>query len=167
VIVIGRPHDYRLDALFLLKHNAEVAVLFRLGVLLERVGGVIPINIAQRHDVLAADIMQIAAALAADADAGNIEFLAGRRLPRPPEHVPRHDRERHYSGTRTKQSPTGHGCLMDLRVLPSSLHRPTFPKSQSSITGDQFSSLEYRGARRPSTTFREARPNRSRMNSRL
>jgi hypothetical protein len=95
------------------------------------VGGVVPIHVTQSNNILAADVVQIAAALTADADAGDVEFLAGRRPPRPTQHVPRHNRERpaHHAGVRreitadlsacsseyhaflSKSTVTGRGCM--------------------------------------------------------
>jgi hypothetical protein len=46
-------------------------------------GGVFPVHIAQRDDILAGHFLEIAPALSAHADAGDIEFLAGRLVPRP------------------------------------------------------------------------------------
>ena len=94
VRVVGRADDDRVDALLPVEHLAEVLVLGGLGVLLERVGRVAPVHVAQGHDVLAGDLLDVPAALAADAHAGDVQLLAWWRLAGPAKHVPRNDHDR-------------------------------------------------------------------------
>jgi len=49
----------------------------------EALVGVLPIDIAQRDDVFRREIHQVGAPLAADADGGNVQPVAGSREPRP------------------------------------------------------------------------------------
>jgi len=61
--------------------------------------------------------------------------------------VPGHNRERRRCGSaRAKQGPTGDTCLIDPRTLPSSLHRPTFPKSQLSTINPAVQNIGTRAA---------------------
>ena len=58
---------------------------------LEALIGVAPVHIAQGHNVLAGKIDEVLATHAANADAGDVEHVAGRRES-PPQHVSRHER---------------------------------------------------------------------------
>jgi hypothetical protein len=86
-------HD-RVDVLLLVEHLAEVRPLLRLGILLKDAPGVLLIHIAQGNDILAAALVEVPLAPPADPDAGDIELLARRHIPRPTQHLPRHDRKR-------------------------------------------------------------------------
>ena len=74
------------------------AILLALQIRLERGhhplrAGKAPIDVAQRDDVVVeAEVEEVGAAHAADADAGDVEPIAGRRLPAA-EHVARNDRD--------------------------------------------------------------------------
>ena len=57
----------------------------------ERLARVVPVHVAQRDDVLAREVDQVGAALAADADRGDVEQVA-RRGEAAAEHVARDDR---------------------------------------------------------------------------
>ncbi len=151
VNVVGCAHDDRVDALFLLEHDAKVLVLPGLGVSPERVPGVVPVDVAQSDDVLAADVVQVAGPLPPDADAGNVELVARRRIAHPAQDVPGHDRERRRSSAGAKQGPPSQRCRSKLRAFLGCLHMAAFLKSQSS----EFNRI-VRGYRNPcgsSTTF--------------
>ncbi len=56
VVVVGRGDDHAVNVLHLVEHLPVVGELLCLGILLERVGGVALVHVAQRHDVLALHI---------------------------------------------------------------------------------------------------------------
>ena len=95
VDVVRRGHDHGVDVLAGLQHLAIIGIERGLG---ERLGVVLQgplVRIAEGDDVMAAaDAADVAGAHAADADAGDVHFFAGRVLARPAQDVPRHDRER-------------------------------------------------------------------------
>ena len=93
VVVIGRGDDDGVDLLHLVEHLAVVGELLRLGILLEDAGGVALIHIAQRHDVLALHLAEVVGALAADADAGEVELLVGGGRPAQAQHAAGHHHE--------------------------------------------------------------------------
>ena len=84
VEVIGRGDHHCIDALFLLEHHPEIAVVPGLGIFFERVGGIVPVHVAQRDDVLAAHVAQVVRALSADANAGQVQLLVRRNPAGPP-----------------------------------------------------------------------------------
>ncbi|MFC1793413.1 hypothetical protein ACFL3Q_07485 [Planctomycetota bacterium] len=55
-----------------------------------------PVHIAERHDVLTTDGINIAAALAADTNAGNVYLFARGNLTRSSQNMPWNNRERRY-----------------------------------------------------------------------
>ncbi len=60
---------------------------------IERLAGIAPVHVAQRHDVLAGEVDQVIAAHAADANAGDVQRVA-RRSESTPEDAPWHDGKR-------------------------------------------------------------------------
>ena len=78
VHVVGRGDHHRVDVFALVEEHAVVAVLLGLGERLEGAGGLDRIHVAKRNDILARHVAEHAAALAADADARDVELLAGR-----------------------------------------------------------------------------------------
>ena len=78
----------RLSSIF-----AVVLEDLRLGIGLERFGGVLPVHVAEGDDVLARHFAQIARPLPAHADAGDIELLIGRDAARPDADATRGDVE--------------------------------------------------------------------------
>ena len=79
-VVIGRGDDHRVDILLLVEHTAKIFVDGRLGILVDRVGGVaLGIDVAQGHDILVIAVADVIAAHASYADAGNVQLLAGGR----------------------------------------------------------------------------------------
>src|SRR5260370_1664392 len=76
--------------------------------------GIAPIHVAQRHDVLACEVDQIAAAHAADSNAGDVQGVA-RRSKSMPEDMPGHDCKRGTAraDVRQKRAP-GHFFLLFL-----------------------------------------------------
>src|SRR5205823_13883357 len=95
VRVIGRRHRHRVDVLRLLvEHLAVVPVPLCLDIGLERVFGALPIDVAQRVDVLAFHAAHVVAARAPHADADDVELVA-RRAVATYERVPGPDGEGH------------------------------------------------------------------------
>jgi hypothetical protein len=75
----------------------------------ERLAGVVPVDVAERHDVLRCEVDQVRAPLTADADAGDVQRVARRRQPAA-EDVARHDREtRARRGDLANEAAAGHG----------------------------------------------------------
>src|SRR5881628_688672 len=88
--VIGRGNRDRVDALrFLVEHLPVVPVALRLRVALKGVFGGLPVDVAQRVDVLALHALHVVAAHAAHANAGDVELVA-RRAVAAPQGVARH-----------------------------------------------------------------------------
>ncbi len=80
--VVGRADDDGVDVALLLQHLAEVGVALGVGEVLVGAGRALVVDVAQGDDVLGAgDGPQVAAALAAGADDGDVEPVVG---PRPP-----------------------------------------------------------------------------------
>jgi hypothetical protein len=92
VRVVGRGADDGVDV-FLVEALAPVDVGLGLRVGLGGLLEVVGVNIAQGDDVLARDLVQVAPAAPAHADAGDVELLAGRlarlKHARPEHHQPR------------------------------------------------------------------------------
>ena len=83
VRVIGGGHDYRVEVLLAVQHEAEVLVPFGPGVCRERLCGDLGIHVAQGDDItLFGAGGDIVGAHPADADSRNVKLFAGRRLPR-------------------------------------------------------------------------------------
>ena len=57
----------------------QLLKLFGLGIAAENAGGVVPVHVAEGDDVLRLHLAEVGEALAADADAGDVELLAGGR----------------------------------------------------------------------------------------
>ena len=108
--VVGRGDHHRVDVLAFLQQHAVVFEDLRLGIRLEGVGGVFPVHVAQGHDVFAGHLPQVARSLPAHADAGDVEFLVGRRLAASAQHVPRHDGNGRRGQRRAAQKGAS-GCL--------------------------------------------------------
>ena len=93
MVMIRRAYHYSLDAFLLVQHLAEIFVAFGVGILLERLGGVVPVHVAQGDDIFAGDLLQVPSALAANAHSGDVQLAIGRRgasteHPRRQEHEP-------------------------------------------------------------------------------
>ena len=102
VRVVGRRDDDAVDVLvFLVQHDAEVFVLPGVRELVEHLGGVLVIDVAQGDEVLGAALLDVVVAHAADADGRQIELLAGPLPRRPGQHVAGHDREGRDGARRT------------------------------------------------------------------
>ena len=105
--MVRRGDHYRIDVLVLLvQHLAKIFVFFGLRVASERPACTPPVHIAQRHDVLTADGINIAAALAADADAGNVDLLARRNMTRSSQNMPWNNCECRYGCRRSHKVTT-------------------------------------------------------------
>ena len=86
VRVIRRADDHRVDLLVhLVEHDAKVFELPGLGILGELLGGVFIVHVAKRDYVVAfaRHGINVAAPLAADADAGHVELVVGGKALRP------------------------------------------------------------------------------------
>src|SRR5438876_2083623 len=74
VLVVGRADGDRVDILLFFEHDAEIVVLGRLGMPVERIAGRVFIDIAQGNNVLRSwDVAEIAAPLTAGADDADVE----------------------------------------------------------------------------------------------
>ena len=91
VNMIRRGNDDGVDVLLLVEHLAVVLPLPCLGEFLERAGGVRPIHIAQRDDVVIRKLGDVVPALAGDTDASDVELPAWRCRAVESEHVTGHD----------------------------------------------------------------------------
>jgi hypothetical protein len=115
VVVRCRDHD-SIDFLHLVQHPAVVGERLRVGITLESVGRVTLVHVAQRNDVLAFQVPQVAGALAADANAGEVQFPARRHRAAQAQHRAGHDHER-GGGCRAaaEELTTGEGRKRGLR----------------------------------------------------
>lgn len=77
VKMIGRRDHDGVDVFLFLQHFAEIGVDFGFGIFFESVGRMRGIYVAQSDNVFAAELFEIDTALAADADAGDVELFAG------------------------------------------------------------------------------------------
>ncbi len=95
VCIIRRRYSNRIDVLaFLIQHFAEITVLLHVRIPLECSGRMFPINITERNEVFRADLADITAPHAADADAGDIELFARRNPAGPAKYMTRNDGKR-------------------------------------------------------------------------
>ena len=79
VHVVGRGDHHRVDVLPLVQEHPIVAELLGLREGLEGARRLVRVDVAQGDDVLGGHVADHAAALAADADPGDVQLLAGRR----------------------------------------------------------------------------------------
>ena len=94
VMMIRSGDDDRVDVLLFIEHLAIIFILFRFRKFFEGAGAVRPIDIAKCDDVFAAHSIDIAGALAGDADGGDVQaFIGGLRAVQT-EHIGRDDHER-------------------------------------------------------------------------
>src|SRR5258708_3383610 len=107
VVVVGCCDCNRIDALFLFEHLAEILVAFGFWVLVDDLGGVIPIHIAQGYDVLTADIVEVRGALPTKTDARDVKFFIRRNPAWPADHMTRQDQETAYRRGSGKKSAAG------------------------------------------------------------
>ena len=107
VVMVGRADDDGVDPLGdLVEHCAEVAKLLRLRVVGKHPRGVAPVHVAQGDDVVAGHAADVAPAHSADADAGDVQLLAGRRLPALRHGMSRHDGDRRGSARGSEEFTT-------------------------------------------------------------
>ena len=94
MIVIGRTDDNGVNTLFLVQHFAEVFIDFCLGKFLEGVGGVIPVHSSHNATMFSLVIsFRSSPGLAADANAGNIQFVVGRSFAVQSQNATRYNHE--------------------------------------------------------------------------
>ncbi|MCR4415328.1 MAG: hypothetical protein NUV77_23190 [Thermoguttaceae bacterium] len=124
VEVVGRGHHHGVDLLLhRVEHLAEVLELRGVGPAPERVRGAPGIDIAQGHDVLATDRVQVAGPHAPDANARDVQLLVGGRLAALGHGVAGHDRRHGHGGWRrldqlsTRQGGLLHGFLLGSQTL--------------------------------------------------
>ena len=99
--VVRRGHDQRVEVLFfLVEHLPEVSVEPGPGIELERRRGEFVVEIAKRDDLLVLAAGHIVLAHAADAHAGNPEFLAWILVSGSSRHNPRDHERRQAAGNR-------------------------------------------------------------------
>lgn len=91
--MIGRGDHYGVDVLLFLEHFAKVGEDFCFWIFFEDASGVVGVDVADGNDVFAAELFEIDSALAANADAGNVEFFAGRSFSVEAEDVAGNDHE--------------------------------------------------------------------------
>ena len=103
VTMVRRGDHDRINLLFhRIEQFAKIAELFGGGKFPERLGGLLGVHVAQRDDVvIGGDRINIAGAHAADANAGDVQLLAGRSLAAAGQDVAWHNRERRYGGSRS------------------------------------------------------------------
>src|SRR5436190_16036636 len=77
VKVIGCGDYDTIDIFLLLEHLAEIGVTRRLWELFEDPGGMGSVDVAEGNNVFVFELGDVMAALAAQADAGQVEFLIG------------------------------------------------------------------------------------------
>ncbi len=110
VVMVGRGHHDGVDLLVqLVEHLAEVAELRGLGMVVEGADDAVvaPVDVAEGHDIVAAGHRaHVAPAHRADADAGDVQLLAGRRRAAAGHGVSRHDGDRRHGGPRGAQEFT-------------------------------------------------------------
>ena len=94
----------------LIEHDAIVLEPFGLRILLELFGGVIVVDVAEGDDVVAfgGHGIDVGSALAADADAGDIDARIGRRVFTRGQHTGREDME---------QGGAGAGAMKELSTI--------------------------------------------------
>ena len=109
VRVIRRGDHHGIDALLLVEHLAEVLIPLGGWVLLEGLGGVVPVHVAQGHDVLAADLFEVPGALAADADAGDVKLAVGGACAGAAQHMTRQGHEGGYGAGGGEEVAPGDG----------------------------------------------------------
>ncbi len=97
--VVGCRDDNGVDILLLLQHDAVVGVELGARVSFDRLGRVVRVDVAEGDDVFGLELVQVIGALAADADAGDVELIAGRCLSQA-KNVPGDDREKRRRGRR-------------------------------------------------------------------
>jgi hypothetical protein len=110
VEMIRRGNYHRIDALVqFVKHFAEIPIALRVGEFVESAGGMTFIDIAQGNNVVAfGDRLQVAGALAANANAGNVDFVVGRGLTAGGYHITGDNSETgDSSGCRGEELATG------------------------------------------------------------
>jgi hypothetical protein len=117
----------------LVEHLAVILERFGGGKFLERAGGVPPIHVAQRHDVLAFQILNIAPALPADADGGDVQPLIGRVRAR---------------GTRAQKGEAGRGAGGGGKETPAVHGRSRSRWLHALIVGLRWRSIRGRPRRR-------------------
>ena len=102
VEMVRGPHGHGVDVLaLLLEHDPEILVARDVRILGERPGRPLPVRVAQGDDVLLLHPGQVAAALAAAADPGDVEGVARGDIARPAENPARDD---HHPGGRSRGS---------------------------------------------------------------
>src|SRR5438552_397559 len=117
--MIRRAHNHCIDAFFLVQHLTKILIPFSVRIFIESVSGMILIHIAQSHNVLAADLLQVRGALATDANARDIEFVIGRGFTCSTEH-PRFQHHEGGNGRRVaEEGSSGDGLAAALQTEAS------------------------------------------------
>ncbi len=128
VDVVGGADDHRINVLvLLLEHLAKVPVDLGLRMLLDGRSGPVQVHVAQGHDILTRDALDITAAATANANAGDVEPVVGRILPGGAEDAPRDEMERRHRGARTDELPPGQTWIPCLHSLHEYLPLFTYP----------------------------------------
>src|SRR5687767_10157977 len=77
--VIGRGDYDGVDVFLFIEHFAKVFVALRVGIFSESSGGMRPIDITERDNILRCHLGKIPRTLTGNADTGDVEFSAWRR----------------------------------------------------------------------------------------
>ncbi len=91
--VVGRGDNDGVDVrLHLIEHLPKIGISRSVGKAFEGFGRAVPVDIRQRDDILACHLLQIVAAHAAGSDRGDVQLVAGRRVPDSAEYMTGNDR---------------------------------------------------------------------------
>ncbi len=93
VRVVGRADDYGIDVRLLFEHFTKIAIDFRPGISLVSLGCVFFVHVTKRDDIFAAYTLEIGAADAADANAGDIELITRSNIAAATQHAAGDDRQ--------------------------------------------------------------------------
>src|SRR5207245_2513262 len=77
---------------------AKILIDLRLRKLLEQPGGMRAVDIAQRHDIFAFQLLDVFPALSAHTDAGDVQLFIRRRRSPQSEHMPGNNLEHRAAG---------------------------------------------------------------------
>ena len=83
VRVVGGRDEHRVKVVVGVEHLAVVVVPLRVRMCVHRLFGALPVDVAERHDVLAGDAGDIAPAFAAGAHGCDVQLVAGRLFAAP------------------------------------------------------------------------------------
>src|SRR5262245_1320692 len=104
------------------------------GEALDRLAGVVPVDVADRHDVLAGDVGHVAVAHAANTHAGDVQEVR-RRGVAAAEHAPRHDPDARAGYRRSlDEVPPGNALVLLVHDAPFSRGGHDIPSGHDTDT---------------------------------